>query len=232
MKTEAGLAGWIRSGGALALTVSMLVAPEARADWTERIEVHGFYSSTARLNVPQLDFSDASQLSALQQQLNLEVTADLYSERDWSVDAVAILRPTYDLVYDLYPTLYGKRAQSGAFGTQLAVGFTRNPRGFRDGRSLPGAGDGINGSFRYLNQDIGALFGGGNAPGIVIDDVVFFGQTVAPVAPRGSNQVQLGGVPTLGGLFNGAAALQTSLQGSVALNVALGVSALKLRAAN
>ncbi len=205
-------------GGSIALGMLVGLGPasESSADgWAERIELHGFFDSTARFISPQLDLAGATQLGAWQQRFNLEATMDLYEKDDWTISGGMVLQPSYDVVYDLYPTVYGKRAQSGAFGTQLAqAGFARNPSGFLHGDAVAGAGDGIDGAFRYINQDIAFLFTGKNNPGIVIDDVVFYGQTVAPAGPRGSNQVKLGGAPTLSGLFQGPARAQTSLLGS------------------
>jgi len=211
-----------RRHGAHAITAGLLLSllPFGSAlaeDWSERVEIHGFFNSTARFTSPQFDLGDAIQLTAWQQALNIEATMDVYSSDRFSVGAVAILRPQYDLVYELYPQVYGKRARSGKPGTELGLfGFTRNPDGFYHGDAVAGAGAGIDGAFRYINQDIASIFSGKNAPGIVIDDVVFFGQTVAPATPRSSNQIEIGGKPSLNGLFRNAAALSPSLQGSVA----------------
>jgi len=206
-------AGWI----ALGLVLSLGPANPGAAE-ESRLEVHGFFNSTARFISPQLDLGDTIQMSAWQQRLNLEVGLDIFQNDDWSITGGMVLNPSYDAVYDLYPHLYGKRAKTGAFGTELGqAGFSKNTDGFRHGDSVPGAGSGIDGAFRYVNQDIAFLFTNKNNPGLVIDDVVFFGQTVAPVAPRGSDQVKLGGPANLATLFNGTAATQTALMGSVAL---------------
>jgi hypothetical protein len=207
-------AGWISGLSMLAL-ISGSVQAE---DWSERVEFHGFVRSSNNVTIPNLRVGRDVQLSSSRQELNLEATAEIFSDEKWNVSGVAILRPTYDLVYDLYPHVYGDRARSGQFGTQLGLnGFTPNPKSFRDGDRRPGAGGGIEGAFTYINQDIAFLFTNDHSPGIVIDNEVFYGQTIAPSTPRGTNQTKLGGAATVGGLTAGAAAFQTALANSAGL---------------
>ena len=207
-------AGWV-SG----LSMLALLSGAARAgDWSERVEFHGFLRSSNSLTIPNLGFGKDVQLSGSRQELNLEATADLFSNERWNVGAVAILRPSYDAVYNFYPDVYGRRARSGEFGTQLALnGFTNRAKAFRDGETVRGAGGGIDGAFRYVNQDIQFLFTGDHSPGIVIDDEVFYGQTIAASAPRGTNQTKLGGAASAAGFTRGVAQFQPGLAGSLAL---------------
>ncbi len=198
--------------------LALLSGAAHAGDWSERVEFHGFLRSSNSLTIPNLGFGKDVQLSGARQELNLEATADLFSNERWSVGFVTILRPTYDAVYNLYPEVYGHRARSGEFGTELGqAGFSVRAKDFRDGKTVRGAGGGIDGAFRYVNQDIQFLFSGDNSPGIVIDNEVFFGQTIAATAPRGTNQVKLGGAPTVGGFLGGVAAFQPGLAGSAAL---------------
>jgi hypothetical protein len=219
-----------RALGVLALATTALEGPRtAAADWfDEEFEVHGFARSTAHFNSPDLDFGEAIQLNSFRNELNLETQMGIYRGEELSVTLFGVFRPTYDAVYDLYPDTFGKRARTGASGTQLGANLLGaevtgvNPSDLRDGKSAAGAGAGIDGVFRYSNADIQFLFTGRNAPAFSIDNRVFYGNTVAPATPRGSRQGRVGGSPRLDNftrgtfMVGGAPGVQfPALQGSI-----------------
>ena len=98
------------------------VAQSARADWwSENVEFHGKLSSTIYFNAPSLN--NAFQMDQWWNQVEIDGDFKLINGEDNSLSFHAIVLPTYDLAYDLYPKLLGDRRQSAAFGTSMVASF-------------------------------------------------------------------------------------------------------------
>jgi len=182
----------------LGVLFALSVSTTARADWwSENVEIHGSMSSSVYFNAPSL--TNDLQMDQWWNQLELDGDFKLINGEDNSLSFHAIIMPTYDLVYDLYPHLFGDRRKAAQFGTQTArnAEFAMNGRSFPVGPGFPaGGGQGacIDGAFCDVNQDTAFLFTGRNNPAMAIDNTIFFGILVAQTRSRSaSGQGKLGG---------------------------------------
>ena len=179
------------------MVAAALLPVAAHADWwSENFELHGFAKSTAYINSPGLELGNEAHLTSWSNVLNLEWQANVYEGDELTVDLYGVFTPTYDAVYDIYPNVFGKRRDSGDFGTQFSAPVSSGAGTINDaidGRAFPGHGACIKGQFCDANQDTAFLFTGRNNPQMFIDNTIFFGALGGATRPRGSAQAKLGG---------------------------------------
>lgn len=192
--------GWCRRTSAMlvAALFSLSAFPQF-ADaheswWSENFEVHGFFTSKMYVRSPGLEFYDETEISSWRTELNLEMNFNNLLNMDiggneLSLSAYAIVRPTYEAVYDINGNLWGDNVDKGEFGTQNAecgrLGF--------DGLPCPGSGGNLQDEFTIVNNDAGSLILGQKQPQVVYDDAVFFGIQTASILPRSQRIGRVGG---------------------------------------
>jgi hypothetical protein len=186
-----------RSAAALVLSLLLLAAPRPllAADegppsaferwWRESFEVHGFATSKLYARSPSLNYAEEIAFSSWRNELDLELSFDLYRGRDLRIGAYSILRPVYDAVYEIQPSHWGSDV-SGAHFDPATLGAGR-ARSASLGRKFSGDGACVEGEFCLGNADTGTLFSGVEEPSIIIDDFVFFGNLSAPFRPFGAS---------------------------------------------
>jgi hypothetical protein len=162
--------------------------------WSEKLELHGRLSSRIYFRSPGLDLGQELHLSSWHSELNLEALLRLRDTSDLRAELTAVLRPRYDAVYDLYPGVWGDRAEGGVPGTGSSADRKRALRG----ESFPGHGGCISGEFCLGNQDGLFTLTGRGSPGIAVNPLVIDGSGVAPWKPRGPGQGKVGGVGSAG----------------------------------
>lgn len=202
--------GTNRSGStlcALALCAAALTWPGAAAAdfgswWAENFEVHGFARSQAYWNSPSLKLDEEVQMTSWRNELNLESSLRVYSGDELEIGFFTVLRPSYEAIYDVYPNQFGKRRDSGKFGSQFGAPASTGfgwANAARDGDcgDVPGHGATIEGHHCDINQDTAFLFTGKNNPQMVIDNTIFFGALGGQSKTRGSDQPKLGGPSNL-----------------------------------
>ncbi len=213
--------GKSRSIASLAVLLGLLLGgaaahAESAGDWfSENFETHGFVRSNAYFRTP--GFKNQVQTSSWRNELNLESTLRLFDKDDLRIGFFSVLRPTYDLIYEVQGDLYGAHVTGGDFGTAPAfpddpiagagLGVPA-PRSFAQtsGRGKGGEqtclaaglpkhcfGERLSGEFTLINSDTASFFDGKLTPAVAIDNVVFFGRVTAPVQPRSSGQANIGG---------------------------------------
>jgi hypothetical protein len=179
---------------AAALAPGLSAASAAEEDWwSQHLEVHGFLTSRVYGRSPSLDLTEEFQSSSWRSELNLEAELGLYEESDTRLALFGVLRPVYDSVYELNPTLWGDHALGGRLDPGSLGADTARDAKF--GRTFPGHGACVHGEFCLGNADTGSLFADEPIPAMIIDDTVFFGVVSPPFRPRGggSGQDQVGG---------------------------------------
>ena len=210
--------GKSRSFGILTASLALLLggtAAQAESWFSENFEVHGFVKSNVYFRTP--GFANEVQTSSWRNELNLESSVHLYDSDDWRVDFYTVLRPTYDLIYEVQGDKWGAHVDVAEFGTSPAfpddpvagaglgvpaprsfAQISGNGKGGEEsciaaGLSRNCVGARVSGEFTLINSDTASLFDGELTPAISIDNVVFFGRVTAPVSPRGSGQARIGG---------------------------------------
>jgi hypothetical protein len=200
----------------LALGTGCLAPASALADfWSERVEIHGRLSSRAYFRTPSLDWSDEFHLASWRNQLTLEALLRLQDRSELRVDLVAVARPTYDAVYDLYPEAWGERTRGGDPGTgsgdSVVLGYK--------GQTFPGHGACVEGEFCLGNLDAGRVLTGRNFPGIAVNKLIVT-NAIAPWAMRGGRQPKVGG-SAAAEVFSLAASGDTGAAGAAQLAASL-----------
>jgi len=195
----------MRTVPALVTLALALPAAEAYADWwTDNVEVHGFFTSQLYMRWPDASPSSQLKISSWRTELNLETDVRVYEAEDLRIELFGVLRPVYDPVYEISSKTWGEHARGASsspdpaenrvlydpvdFGASIADRASQGNRFLRDGTCMRG-------EFCLGNGDIGSLFSNDKEPVIIIDDVVFFGNTTAPWRPAGSAD-SLGGDAT------------------------------------
>ena len=188
-------------GALVTALLALAVSGTARADWwSENVELHGKASSTVYFNSPSL--THEIQMDQWWNQVELDADIKLYGDENNAFSFHGILMPTYDLVYDLYPHMFGDRRKSAAQVTPLDFATGNFPitqehafaKLAMNGKNFPGKGAGVDGAWFDVNQDTGWVFTGRNNPQMVIDDVIFFGINGGPTRSRSaSGQGKVGG---------------------------------------
>jgi hypothetical protein len=208
---------WIpRVALALVLGTATLASAEDEARWRDRFEIHGSLTSRFFLRSPDFQVGDELQISSWRQELEIEPSLEVFEGDELRLSLFANLRPTYEGAYNVSSDLWGGDANGGAFGTGSAAFASAARRG----QSFPGAGARLRGEFTLVNDDVRTLLSGVTAPGFVVDETENFGALVAPWAPRGSQQAQVGGDALAGNFLLRAGQLagsgDPSLQNSLA----------------
>ena len=192
----------------LAWAVLCLLPQTGHADWwSENFEIHGFFTSKLYLRSPNLSFGKEAEISSWRTELNLEMDFRLYESNDLRISGYAIVRPTYDAVYEISDELWGDRARLADFGTQNPGVSEYTNRGSRPppgvlqaaaagvgrlGETLA-VGGCLRGEFCITNGDTGQLFTGRRSAAVAISTELFFGTVAAPWGPRSSDVEELGG---------------------------------------
>lgn len=184
-----GVSARSATASVVVLLFALSVSHGARADWwSENVEFHGKASSTVYFNSPS--FTGGFQMDQWWNQMEFDTDIKLFDDDVNSLSFHAIIMPTYDAVYDVYPHMFGDRRKDGAFGTQSAT----IAKDAMTGQEFPGTGAGVKGGWFDVNQDTATLFTGHNNPAMVIDDTIFFGILVGATRSRSaSGQGKLGG---------------------------------------
>ena len=183
--------GKSRSFGSLIVSLALLLGgTTAHAEnwFSENFETHGFVKSNIYFRTA--GFKNQVQTSSWRNELNLESSLHLYDSDDWRVDFYTVLRPTYDLIYEIQGDLWGAHVDSADFGTGPAFPddpvagagiFGGAPRSFAQtsgkgkggeatcrAAGLPSdcVGARVNGEFTIINSDTATLFDGGITPAV------------------------------------------------------------------
>jgi hypothetical protein len=188
----------LRSGRWVAVFVVLgfaapAVAQEESMDWWSRnFELHGEAISNVYFRSPNMDIGSEVQMSSWRNELNLESEMRVFEGESSRLRLFGVFRPVYEGIYDLYPDTWGARTENGAFGTNTGA-LLQQAGQAKDGHKFPGHGQGVEGEFYLVNNDVGQLVTGKSSPAVIIDDIVFFGAVPAAWAPVSSQQEKIGG---------------------------------------